>query len=236
MLPSRPVDILVVNVRGGSQRHWGLDAARRHAADLCGAGHEVRWLCPHPPGVLPEDVSGVERRDPPGHSAPYRRVAGSLSDTASELELSRWLRERPADEVHLFGHGVAGSANLIWIADRMGSPVTVWLRADEVLCHRGNLVDGWGEPCREWSDERRCLRCVLRGGGGLKPAAALLGRVFGWLGGLSPWPSRHGFWLRGEVVLGGLLVAREVVVQSERERALVEEAGATNVVVAATSP
>ncbi len=125
------------------------------------AGHDVRWLAPVVDGadVPNRTAAEVLRVD----VAPLHRVADAVLHDELERELANELRARSADVVLHVGLGARGSANLLWLADRMGSRAMAVVRAAEVVCHRGDLVDERGESCTTLDDAARCRRCCSAG-------------------------------------------------------------------------
>lgn len=80
-------------------------------------------------------------------------------DIPLEIELTKLLRSEPADAVVHAGVGARGSPNLLWVAERMGSRSISVVRASEVVCQRGDLLDWERQPCRTFQDPDRCARC-----------------------------------------------------------------------------
>jgi hypothetical protein len=140
-----------------------------------------------------------------------------------ERRLVEELREEPPQVVHALGFGEGAPAPLLWIAERMGVYPVVTLRARELLCHRESLVDEQGRNCTAWNDVRRCVECCLTAfEGGLTAAQARLGRWLEPLGGWSPYPNRHAFRNRLEMLLGGIDHAEMVLVGSQEDRELLD--------------
>jgi hypothetical protein len=132
--------------------------------------------------------------------------------------------------VHDFGLGAPGSANALWIAERMGAVGVATVRAAEVLCHRQDLVDWQHQDCRVFDDPARCTRCCLSPGArSLSVPAAFAGRSLAWLRGFSPFPNLHAFATRFDVAVGGLGSASLVLVEHADEAGLLAQAGASSV-------
>lgn len=155
------VEILLVTParhRGG--RPWGDVLAGALAAGLRAAGDRVRWLRAVPgAGAGADGVGDVEVREVAGAVAELGAVEQEHRDPAFETALVRGLRERPVDLVHVIGHGAPGSAAVPWLAERLGAAVVVTVRAEELLCHRGTLIDDTGWGCWSWEDPGRCTTC-----------------------------------------------------------------------------
>jgi hypothetical protein len=224
------VDVCLTSRRGGAGGHWSRDLARAAAAALVSAGCTVRWLCALTMDeALPDVPAGVEFLPVRGAVPPFRRVHARLVDTAADIGLAHALRPRPADIVHDFGLGAPGSANLLWIAERMGSLGVATVRAAEALCHRQDLVDWQRQECRVFDDPARCTRCCLSPDArSLSTAGALAGRALAWLRGLSPFPNRHAFATRFDVAVGGLGSASLVLVEHAAEAGRLAQAGVSS--------
>lgn len=174
---------------------------------LVAAGAEVSWhpvvaardeVPPPPPGIHSFGGSVL----PP---APLHRVTLGMLDLPLETALTKELRARPAAAVVHVGVGARGSGNLLWIADRMGSAPFAVVRASEVVCQRGDLVDDRGQPCDRFDDPQRCRNCC----GG-------------------PWWRRargSDFENRRELLVAGLQAARGVFVRDARDAALLADLG-----------
>jgi len=219
------VDVLLVNTRGDEGReHWSAGAARALGATLVAEGHDVRWLCARAVAEDPNPGPGVDCRVVDEPCASFRSVAARVSGSAVDTQLTHWLRERPADRVHVLGVGAPGSAVAPWIAERMGSVVSAAVLAAEVLCHRQDLQHPVDGPCAEWDDPSRCTTCCLQTMDGW---ASVLARGLGWLGGVSPFPNPLGFANRLETVLGALSTLGAVRVATEADRERLVAAGLT---------
>jgi hypothetical protein len=220
------VDVCLLSRRGGSGGHWSQQLARVAAEALSSSGCKVRWLCaltldePLPP------APGIELLPVRGRVPPFRRVHGRLTDTAMDVALAHTLRHRPADVVHDLGLGAPCSASMLWLAERMGATGVATVRAAEVLCHRQTLIDWQQRDCRVFDDPARCTHCCLTASAGaLSPAAAMAGRALSWLRGCSPFPNRHAFATRFDVVVSALGSASLVLVEQAAEAELLVTAG-----------
>ncbi|MCA8966034.1 MAG: hypothetical protein H6838_13545 [Planctomycetes bacterium] len=141
--------------------HWSFALGERLHSAMVDAGHEVRWLAPVVAGAgVPAQTAAEVLRV---GAAPLHRVGDAILHDELERELANDLRARAADLVLHVGLGARGSANLLWLADRMGSRALAVVRAAEVLCHRGDLVDHRGESCTAIDDAERCRRCCSKG-------------------------------------------------------------------------
>lgn len=181
----------------------------------------MQWLAPHGDpgsGGLPAAPGGVEREEVAVGAVPFRKVAARMSDDLLEHRFTAALRDPVPDAVHLTAFGSAGTCALPWIADRMGVPLLLELDLAESVCHRGSLVDWTGARCGEWGQPERCLRCCTRSAAeGLGPAAAVASRLLQPLGGLSPYPSLHGFRTRLDVLRSGIAAAPVVLTRDEAQ-------------------
>lgn len=222
-----PMDVLLVTNRGApGAEHWARPLAARTASVLAAAGHPVRWLAAVHEDEPPPVQEGAEVLAVAGRTPPFRKVQGRLTDTALDVELTKWLRRRPSQIVHAFGFGAPGSVASLWLGERMGARGVATVRAADVLCHRGTLVFADGETCHVWDDVERCLDCCTTPWErGLAPWQSAAARLLRWLGGLSPMPSRVDFQNRLEIGLGGLGYAQRVLVASEGEAGLLKAAG-----------
>jgi hypothetical protein len=220
------VDVCLLSRRGGAGGHWSQQLARVAAEALSASGCRVRWLCALTLDEPLPSAHGIELLPVRGRVAPFRRVHGRLTDTAMDIALARSLRHRPADIVHDLGLGAPGSASMLWLAERMGATGVATVRAAEVLCHRQTLIDWQQRDCRVFDDPARCTLCCLTAStGALSPAGAMAGRALSWLRGLSPFPNRHAFATRFDVVVGGLGSASLVLVEHATEAELLVAAG-----------
>lgn len=141
--------------------HWSFDHGERLHRALVDAGHVVRWLAPVVAGANVSPATAAEIL--PVAAAPLHRVAAAVLHDDLERELARELRTRPADLVVHLGLGARGSANLLWLADRMGSRTIAIVRAAEILCHRGDRIDERGQACAVIDDPDRCRACCSSG-------------------------------------------------------------------------
>lgn len=203
------MDVVLISHRGGRVPHWSSGVAEAAAATLARAGCRVRWLQATTGGGEPPPCpEGVECHPVSGAIGAFRRVTARLRDAAMDDLLTRQLRRQPADVVHDVGFGAPGSANTLWIADRMGARAAATVRAAEVVCHRQTLVDATGAGCRDFLDAARCTACCLApGAGGQSRARSALARAAGVLGAFSPFPNANAFAIRSESLLGGLTSA-----------------------------
>lgn len=186
---------LVVSSPGvGPDPHWSHAEAAAIAAALAAGGGDVLWLAVSRPGQrLPSPPAGCELRTSPVRAEPpLHRVAAETADLPFERILQRSLREQPAVTVVHVGAGARGSPNVLWLADRMGSVAFAVVRAAEVVCHRGDLVDRRGAACTNFLDPEHCRRCCA-GGWLRRPAAVALAN-------------------RADLLAGSLLAARAVFV------------------------
>jgi hypothetical protein len=152
--------------------HWSHGFAQSLAARLRESADAVVWFAPLRAGQHElESPPGVDARflRLPGRP-PLHRVAADLADPMLERQLSLELRVRPADIVVHVGAGARGSPNIAWLAARMGSAPFAVVRADEVVCHRGDRIDTTRSRCEQFLDAERCRRCCT--GGWLRRPAA----------------------------------------------------------------
>jgi hypothetical protein len=158
------VQVVIVSSPGrGPAPHWSRERAAALATAAAAAGRDVRWLVgmhadepPPPPcghGVQVLTFRGRAR-------LPLARVAKSCSDGPLELALTESLRARPDSAVVHVGLGAGGTPNALWLADRLGSPTWACVRGDELVCHRGDLLDRDKRVCEDWDDAERCRWCV----------------------------------------------------------------------------
>jgi hypothetical protein len=134
---------------------------------------------------------------------PLHRVAGRYSDLDAEKALTGLLRENRIDAVLHVGVGAGGSQNLLWLPPRLGFVSVGVVRAAEVLCHRGDLVDRDGAACVDFLDPERCARCC-RSGPRRASAIELEGRLDLAIAGLQ---NCEVVWLAAEDGLDGLVAA-----------------------------
>ncbi|MEO6596274.1 MAG: hypothetical protein ABIP94_16115 [Planctomycetota bacterium] len=194
------VRVVVVSSPGaGSAAHWSHAAALELARVLLLGGARVEWIAAAGPQhdlpvALPGVLLGTTIRHEP---AAVHRVTAGCDDLELEVALSRSLRTRPAHAVVHLGVGARGSPNVLWLADRLGSATLAVVRADEVVCQRGNLVDASGSACSRFDDPERCRFCC----------------------GPSSWslPRAVEFQNRIDLLVGGLLVVAAVFVADAAE-------------------
>ncbi|MBL8731321.1 MAG: hypothetical protein JNN13_03010 [Planctomycetes bacterium] len=204
--------VVVVNAPGATgSPHWSLVAAAALCNGLAARAVPVTWLrvivgdasasAPAPAPALPGVVVLEHRRA----AAPLPQVAAANEDTALELTLVRLLRPLGADAavVHL-GAGAGGSPNVLWLADRLGLRTFAGLRFAELVCARGDLRHRTGTTCSRFDDAEWCRRCCASG-----------------------WRKPHQSELqnRFDLLLGSLLTAERVVVDSSAGEALLRQAG-----------
>ena len=223
------MDVVLISARGaGPEPHWSRRVVAATAAALAARGDHVRWLCPlraheaapaaPAPAVVVMPVAG--------RVAPFRSVTGRSTDPALDVALARALRPRPADVVVHVGFGAPGSVIALWLADRMGSRVAAVVRAAEVLCHRGTLIDERGQSCRSFADAARCTACCSTAGpGALSAAGARCARLLRPLGALSPFPSPVRFQNRADLAFASLQLVEPVLVATASDRELLVSAG-----------
>jgi hypothetical protein len=142
------------------------------------------------------------------------RVGAEHACLPAELALAQALRAEPRSVVVHVGLGARGSPNLCWLGDRLGAPCFAVVRAAEVVCHRGDLVDRLGAPCREFADPVRCRRCC----------ASMLRR---------PHPSA--FQGRSDLLAASLLACRAVFVADDADTATLVAFGVPAAAVVVTA-
>jgi hypothetical protein len=174
---------------------------------LLAGGAEVNWIpVVHERDATPVPPKGIQSF---GGSllapAPLHRIERGTLDLPLESGLTRDLRSRPTDAVVHLGVGARGSPNLLWIADRMGVPPFAIVRAEEIVCQRGNLVDAGGSACVRFEEPGHCGRCC---------SASWLRRALA-----SEVQNRL------ELVVASLQVARGVIVRSESDATMLEQVG-----------
>lgn len=153
--------VLVSSPGQGPGPHWSEATAAALAAELRRLGVEVAWLCASVSGAGPRS-DGATVVPLPRRPA-VARIARSLQHTALEVELQRCLRVHPTATVVHLGAGAAGSPNVGWLAERMGSVAFAVVHSAEVVCQRGDLVDATGTVCIRHDDADRCRRCCGAG-------------------------------------------------------------------------
>ncbi len=191
--------VLISSPGPGPGVHWSQAAAAELARALIAGGAEVAWfpvvnareeLPPPPPGI--HSFAGSTIRP-----APVHRVEMGMMDLPLEAGLTKELRHRPTAALVHLGAGARGSVNLLWIADRMGVAPFAVVRASEVVCQRGGLIDGKGAACDQFLEPMRCRACCSNG----------------WL----RRPAGFEFENRSELLVAGLQVAHAVFVSDEAE-------------------
>lgn len=156
------MQIVVVSSPGtGRAPHWSKDLVAAFARLAVERGATVRWLAAlHRDEEAPPGDDGIQVlpfRD--REVLPLGKVTASQSDPALELALTESLRAEPASRVVHVGLGGQGTPNVLWLADRLGSRTFACARGDELVCHRGDLLDRDKKPCSDWSDAERCRWC-----------------------------------------------------------------------------
>lgn len=141
--------------------HWSHAMAATMAGAAAAGGAQVRWFAVLPAGspalVAP---SGVALEVLPfAGSGRHHRIAADTTHPGVDAALTAVLRQEPTTRVVHVGVGARGSPNLCWLASRLGSPTFAVVRAAEVECHRGDLVQADGEACTRSDDPERCRRC-----------------------------------------------------------------------------
>lgn len=210
--------VLFSSPGGGPGPHWSHACARGLARPLLAAGHELHWFpvagardeVPAPPPGLATFAARLCRRQP------LHRVGAGCGDLPTEALLARDLRDHPDTAVVVCGTGARGSPNLPWLAERMGSPAFAVVRAAEVLCARGDLVDAAGAACTTTDEPARCRRCV----------------------GSGPWrrPALAELQNRREQLVAGLQACRAVFVSAVGEATSLELAGVPRRVLQVAPP
>lgn len=152
---------VVVSSPGRGELHWSHAAAAGLAKALQSRGVTVDWFAAVRPGQEPP---AIDRGPRPQlfllpAAPPLARVAAAHGHLAIETAMTRALRTAPAAAVVHVGLGASGSPNVGWLAERLGSPVFAVVRAAEVVCHRGDLIDATGASCTSFLDPERCRRC-----------------------------------------------------------------------------
>ena len=223
------MDVVLISARSAqAEPHWSRAVAADVARALAATGASVRWLCLSRTGetVAVAALDRVERMDLPAAVAPFRGVEARVTDNAMDVALAKELRRRPPDVVVHLGAGGPGSANALWLADRMGARAVGVVRAAELLCHRGDFRDERGLPCASILDAARCTACCTTASpGGLTTGAARAAACLRFLGGLSPYPSPVQFENRGDLLLASLQLAAAVVTGDAAEAELLTRAG-----------
>lgn len=153
--------VLVSSPGGGATPHWSHGYASELGSALLRAGAAVTWFATAFVGQpVPPPPVGIEQRcGEPRSRQPLHRAAADNSDVPLESALARALREQPAAAVVHIGAGARGTPNVAWLAERMGSVPFAVVRAAEVVCHRGDLIEADGSACREPLQPDRCRRC-----------------------------------------------------------------------------
>ncbi len=221
------MDVMLVS--GRSRRGLRSDSfatVAERAVALVGSGHRVRWLCPLVAGETVPQIDGVEVLGEVASQPRFRAVESGVGDFPVEQRGVRELRVDPPDVIHQCSYGWSSSAMLAWLAARLGVPVIVEVDIADTLCHRGSLVDQYGEPCERFEDPRRCVACCQA------PDAAGLSRLQSWgarllrpLGGLSPFPHPNAFRNRLDLVISGLQQAAVVIAQNVTDADWLQQAG-----------
>lgn len=197
------------------------------ARGLAERGHRLRWVQPvlagERPPALPAGVTWLPVESTP---PPFRQIEQGLGDVPTETRLSHTIRAALPDVVHVLAFGGVNSAATAWIAERLGVPAVVSLRAADLLCASGTLADERDHDCLHWDSPERCLQCCATSfHGGLTPHQQRWARRLRFLGGWSPYPDAVAFQNRLEVLLGGVASADLVLVSDEAQRELLASAG-----------
>lgn len=224
---TQPMDVVLITARSRTAApHWSRGQGEALATAFVAAGRRVRWLCAvDVDEPVPTAPAGVELTPIRGAVPPFRAVQRLVADVPMEVALARVLRPLRAATVVQLGPGAPGPAGALWLADRMGARTIAIARADEVLCHRGTLVDARGQRCTVWSEPSRCVGCCCTPTpDGLTPREARWARRLRALRGWSPFPSRGQFLGRADLLFASLQVAT-IVVASEVERDLLGQSG-----------
>ncbi len=208
------MDVVLLNARtAAATPHWSRTQVPAVAAALAATGARVHWLAaltpdePVPPPI-PNVVIQLVRAAVP----PFRAVLARVGDTAMDVALAKALRPRPIAIVAHLGFGAVGSATTLWLAERMGAFAFAAVRADEVLCHRGTLVDSANATCTQFLDAERCARCASAAWThGLSAQESQRAERWRWLGGWSPYPSANAFLSRQDLVIASLQVSTVAV-------------------------
>lgn len=158
------MQVVIVSSPGrGSQPHWSHERAAALARLAAADGWGVRWLAAvhrddPPPATADDGVQVLTFRD--RARLPLSRVARSQVDASLELAVTESLRAQPRSAVVHIGLGGQGTPNVLWLADRLGSPTIACVRSAELVCHRGDLLDRDKRVCEVWDDAERCRWCV----------------------------------------------------------------------------
>ncbi|MCA8976972.1 MAG: hypothetical protein KDC98_19770 [Planctomycetes bacterium] len=135
--------------------------------DSPGPGPEPHWSVVFVTGLeacLRQEGIDVKRLSGPvSVRLPLHRVDAAICDAGSEIALAAILRHDLVDVVVHAGVGARGSPNMLWLAQRLGSDAVAVVRSAEVVCQRGDLVDGEGEACTDFADAERCAACCCHG-------------------------------------------------------------------------
>jgi len=143
--------------------HWSHAATAELARVLLVAGANVEWFrVAHAANDLPVPPPGTSLHAFRAPAVPLHRVAAANESMPLEIALTRSLRQHHANVVVHVGAGARGSPNVAWVANRMGSLALAVVRATEVVCHRGTLVDATNRPCTIADDPERCRSCCSK--------------------------------------------------------------------------
>lgn len=214
------MDVILVSGRRAPDEppHPSRERAVALSRALVDAGHVVRWLCPVAgPDDLVEPPDGVGLHTIETRPPPFADVQNRVADPFTECELGLMMRARLPDAVHQLSLGGQSSLLLSWIIERLGSSCVVDVELDELLCHRGTLIDEQDQPCSTWDQPDRCVECTTSPWQfGLTEREARRARGWPWrwrrLAAWSPYPKPFDFINRLDMAVGACLSARAVVV------------------------
>ncbi|MCA8949240.1 MAG: hypothetical protein KDE27_07045 [Planctomycetes bacterium] len=134
--------VLVDSPGSGPGPHWSSAFVAELAGELTARG---------------VDVLQLGSRVSPG--SPLHRVSAAFTDVREEVALTKALRHESVHAVVHAGVGARGSPNMLWIGARLGPTCVGVVRAAEVVCQRGDLVDRDGSVCTAIDDPERCTWC-----------------------------------------------------------------------------
>lgn len=204
----RGVQIVLVSSPGpGGVPHWSHEYAAEFADLAIAGGATVRWLVAlHEGQAVPPSANGLQvfaHQD--RRALPVHKVASSQLDVPMESSLTDCLRAEPTSVVVHIGLGGQGSPNVLWLADRLGSQTFACVRGNELVCHRGDLLDREQRICKEWLDAERCRWCCSK---------SLLAR-----------PRSNDLRNRVDLFVAGLQTCAAIMVPNESDVAFVKDLG-----------